>query len=128
MLRWLATPDGIALLTLIAGLFTQRVRASRRAATLAEVERYARIAAQAVTLAIRSGAVTDHDHAIERGLERFRALMRAAGLDADGPAESRALTAITDAVTTAGQAELGDQLRRLHDAADAALRRMGTPT
>lgn len=128
ILSTLATPDGIALLTMIAGWLGHKARSNAKAATIAQVERYAQIAARSVTMAIRAGVITDHDHAIERGLARFKDLLRAAGLNMDPAHEQRVLTALSDAVTAAGQRELGDQLKLLQATADALLRRMGTPT
>lgn len=122
-LTWLATPDGVTIATLIAGLFGQHFVRKRRASTRAEIDRWASTAAALVVLGIKRGTFTHEDQAVRAGLEKFVLLAKAAGVDVSPEHEDAALQAITDATIVASQTALTTSLHMLGATADAALER-----
>ena len=116
--------DVITVVGLIAALFGLNKVVKKRAALKSEIDRWASTAAGFVVMLVKQGAITDHDGAIDRGLERFHTLANSFGVEVSPEHEVRALSVINDAVTAAGVAAMGEALADLSKAADAAIKRM----
>lgn len=124
LLNFLASPDGVTLIGLVLGALGLKRQAAKRAATNAEIDRWASTAFGAVALAIKAGVITDDTRAVSVGLEKLRTIAAAAGVEVSAEHEARALAIGHEAIVAAGQAALGDALKQLERAADAALKRM----
>lgn len=115
-------PDAaIALLGLVAGwLGLDRAR-KKRAAAMAEVDRWASTAAAAVALAIRAGLLGTHEAAVASALQRFRQLAAIAGVEVSVEHEARAIAVMHEVLVAAGVGAMDHELGKLAGAADALL-------
>lgn len=86
-------PDAVVtgVTTLLGWLGIDRWRKGRRAATTAEVDRWAATAVGVITVAIKHGVFKDDEAAVTAFLARFKKLAAAAGVDIKPEHEARAL-------------------------------------
>lgn len=93
----------------------------KRAATAAEVDRWAAVAVAVIVVAIKNGVFNDNEAAVNAYLERFRKLAKAAGVEIKPEHEARALLIaqekIAQAIGVVAEIEAG----RLGAAAEALL-------
>lgn len=73
----------------------------KRAATAAEVDRWAAVAIGVVVAAIKSGVFNDNTAAVNAFLKRFRGLAAAAGVEVTNAREQRAMLIAQEAITAA---------------------------
>lgn len=125
IVTFLATPDGLALLSAIGAWIGHRFFAKKKESELARVEKWASTAAGLVVMAVRSGAVTGSTaELVERALVIFRATAASAGVTVSQEHEAKALRALHRAIEAAGRTALSTELDRLREAADGVLARM----
>lgn len=116
-------PDAVVtgVTTLLGWLGIDRWRKGRRAATTAEVDRWAATAVGVITVAIKHGVFKDDEAAVTAFLARFKKLAAAAGVDIKPEHEARALLIaqekIAQAIGVVAEIEAG----RLGAAAEALL-------
>lgn len=111
----------ITAVSTLLGLFgAQRWRAAVRAATAAEVDRWANAAAAAVVVMIRAGVFRRDEDAAAEWLQRFRILAAAAGVQLTDADERRASAVAHEAIAAAGQEQIMLEAAKI----DAALRKL----
>lgn len=114
----------VPLITIIGGWFGFDTWRKRRAATAAEVDRWASTAAGIVLMGVKLGAFKSDEDVVIDILDRFKKIAAAAGVEISTKHEARALTIAQEAVAAAGAAALGAELARLKGAADAMIKNM----
>lgn len=121
----LSNPETAApIFTIVAGWLGLSTWYKKRAATAAEVDRWASTAVGIVLLGVKAGAFGDDEQVVVAVLDRFKSIATAAGVEIKPEHEVRALLIAQEAVAKYGQVALGIELASLKRAADAMVANM----